>query len=126
MPSSRVELPEDREIRELREAAERAVRAFADALAVAGLPTLPGLAGGGRISRTPAGFHVEIGGCGVRTLEALTHYVVDHAHCLGRVVRGEALPARLAELPGVRSEMSHPCTTPRTTPTPSPNPGSAP
>ncbi|MCX4749753.1 hypothetical protein OG455_30290 [Kitasatospora sp. NBC_01287] len=109
MPSSGVEPPEEREVREARAAAERAVARLVDALAVAGLPPLPSLEGGGSITRTTAGYHVQLGGCGVRTVEALTQYVVDHARCTGRVVRGELLPARLAELPGVREEMSHPC-----------------
>lgn len=91
--------------RELREAAEQAVDAMVDALALAGLPPLLSLAAG-RISLLPEGVHVEIGGCNVRTLQAIADYIAAHAACLGRVVRGEAVPTGMAELPIVRNELT--------------------
>ncbi|MDH6115964.1 hypothetical protein [Kitasatospora sp. GAS204B] len=108
MPSTSVESPEDRACREQREAAELAVAALVDALALAGLPPLVALEGGARITITPAGAHIEIGGCGVRTLTAITDHIAAHAHCTGRVLRGSVVPTGLAELPSLREELSHP------------------
>ncbi|GAA1264152.1 hypothetical protein GCM10009665_62020 [Kitasatospora nipponensis] len=100
MPSSRVEGRGEREEREQRAAAERVVDAMVDALALAGLPPLPGLSAG-RVTVTPDGVHVEIGGCTVRALRALAEHVTAHAGCTGRVLRGETVPSGLAELPGL-------------------------
>ncbi|WP_329563340.1 hypothetical protein [Kitasatospora sp. NBC_01266] len=108
MPSSSVDPTGDRDPRELREAAERAVAALVDALALAGLPPLVALEGGARITVTRAGAHIEIGGCGVRTLTAITDHIAAHAHCTGRVVRGSVVPTGLAELPSLRAELNHP------------------
>ncbi|WP_035804416.1 hypothetical protein [Kitasatospora mediocidica] len=91
-------------VRELREAAERAVAAMVDALALAGLPPLVSLTAG-RITLFAEGVHVEIGGCNVRTLQAIADHIAAHAGCLGRVVRGETVPTGLAELPCVRGEL---------------------
>lgn len=88
-----------------REAAERAIAAMEDALALAGLPPLPGLLAG-RVSPTSAGVHVELGGCSVRVLQAIADYLTDHTRCTGRVVRGEIVPTGMVELPAVRWELS--------------------
>lgn len=91
-------------VRELREAAERAVATMVDALALAGLPPLVSLAAG-RVTLIADGVHVEIGGCNVRTLQAIADHIAAHAACLGRVVRGTAVPTGMAELPVVRIEL---------------------
>ncbi|GAA1236050.1 hypothetical protein GCM10009665_27820 [Kitasatospora nipponensis] len=93
-------------------AAERAVDAMVDALAVAGLPPLASLAAG-RLTRTPDGVHVQIGGCSVGTLQAIADHIAAHARCTGRILRGETVPTGLAELPALRAEPP-PTTTART------------
>ncbi|MDH6114491.1 hypothetical protein P3T36_000891 [Kitasatospora sp. MAP12-15] len=93
-------------VRELREAAQRAVDALVDALQLNGLPPLPGLEGG-RVTLHPRGVHIEIGGCNVRTVQAIADFLKDHARCSGRVLPGTAVvPTGLAELPAVRMELS--------------------
>ncbi|MDH6131374.1 hypothetical protein P3T37_000743 [Kitasatospora sp. MAA4] len=90
---------------ELREAAQRAVGALVDALELNGLPPLPGLEGG-RVTVSPYGVHIEIGGCNVRTVQAIADCLKDHACCSGRVLPGTVVSAGLAELSFVRREMS--------------------
>ncbi|MDH6108467.1 hypothetical protein P3T36_003889 [Kitasatospora sp. MAP12-15] len=90
---------------DLREAAQRAVDYLVDGLAVNGLPALPGLEGG-RVTLMPHGIHVEIGGASVRTVRAIADFLHEHAHCDGRVIPGEIVPSRLAELPTLRGELS--------------------
>ncbi|MDH6115180.1 hypothetical protein P3T36_004099 [Kitasatospora sp. MAP12-15] len=92
-------------VRELREAAQRAVDALVDALELNGLPLLPGLEGG-RVTLLPRGVHVEIGGCNVRTVQAIADCLKDHARCSSRVVPGAVVPAGLAELSAVRRDLS--------------------
>lgn len=84
---------------EQRAAAEGAVAAMEDALALAGLPPLAALAAG-RVTVTPAGVHVELGGCSTATLLAIAHYLADHARCTDRV------PPWMAQLPSLRGEVS--------------------
>lgn len=91
-------------VRELREAAERAVDALADALALNGLPPLVGLEGC-LITLLPHGAHVQLGGCNVRTVQALADFLKAHARCSGRVLSGTVVPSGLAELPAVRREL---------------------
>ncbi|MFI9273698.1 hypothetical protein ACIGXM_23730 [Kitasatospora sp. NPDC052896] len=85
--------------------AERAIRSLADTLDLAGLPPLVGLEAF-RITVTPAGAHVELGGCGARALQAISDYLAAHTRCLDRVIRGVTLPARLAELPTLPRELT--------------------
>ncbi|MDH6115705.1 hypothetical protein [Kitasatospora sp. GAS204B] len=88
--------------RELREWAEAALDQLDDAFKVAELPPLLGV----RITTLMReGVHVELGGCNIRTVQALTAFVLAHARCLGRVQRGEIVPTGLAQLPRVRGEM---------------------
>jgi hypothetical protein len=107
MHSTSVEPPQDRLVRELRAAAEQAVDALVDALALNSLPPLPGLAGA-RITVLPGGVHVELGGCNVRTLQAIADCLAAHARCTDRVVQGASLPPGLAELPVVRTALRAP------------------
>lgn len=90
---------------ELREAAQRAVDALVDGLRLNSLPALPGLEGG-RVTLTPHGVHIEIGGCNVRAVQAIADFLRDHARCSGRVVSGAVVPTGLAELSVVRRELS--------------------
>ncbi|GAA1239685.1 hypothetical protein GCM10009665_33010 [Kitasatospora nipponensis] len=105
MPNISFESPDERFVREQRAAAMRTVTAMVDALALAGLPPLVSLAAA-RVTWTPHGVHIELGGCGVRTLQAIADHISEHAHCTGRVIPGHTLPSGLAELPGVRKELS--------------------
>lgn len=88
-------------VRDLREAAERAVDALADALALNGLPPLLGLEGC-LITLLPRGVHIQLGGCNVRTVQALADFLTVHARCSGRVLPGTVVSSGLAELPAVR------------------------
>ncbi|MFI9275110.1 hypothetical protein ACIGXM_31015 [Kitasatospora sp. NPDC052896] len=85
--------------------AELAVRTLVRALEVAGLPPLVGLEAF-RITNTRHGAHVELGGCGARTLLAIAEYLLAHALCVARVIPGAAVPAGLAELSTVRMGLS--------------------
>ena len=105
MPGSGVESQDDRMLRELRKAAGRTVTAMVDALALAGLPPLPSLSGG-RVTIMEHGLHIEIGGCNIRTLQAIADHIEAHAGCMGRVIRGETVPTGLAELPPLYRELS--------------------
>ncbi len=51
---------------------------------------------------------VGTGGRGVRAVQAIADYPTDHTRCTGHAVPGRALPARMAELPTVRKELSKP------------------
>ncbi|WP_329568309.1 hypothetical protein [Kitasatospora sp. NBC_01266] len=104
MPSSSVDPAESGAAREQREAAELAIAALVDALAVAGLPSLVALEGA-RITITPVGAHIELGGCGSRVVQAIADHIAAHACCTGRLVRGSLVPTGLAELPAVRGEL---------------------
>ncbi|WP_329565364.1 hypothetical protein [Kitasatospora sp. NBC_01266] len=97
-----IETDHQRMARELRAWAEASVQKLEDAFALAELPPL---VGAGRITITPEGIHVELGGVSVRTVLALSDFVLAHARCLGRVQQGEIVPTGLAELPYVRCEL---------------------
>lgn len=100
-----IEGPEERRIREFHAQAVRAIRALVRSLDLVGLPQLPGLEA--EMARGMAhGGHVQLGGCNAVVAQALADFVADHAHCTGRIIPGEVLPAGLAELPVVRGELS--------------------
>ncbi|MDH6109752.1 hypothetical protein P3T36_005447 [Kitasatospora sp. MAP12-15] len=90
---------------DLREAAQQAVDALVGALRLNNLPALPSLEGG-RITLTPHGVHIEIGGCNVRTVQAIADCLMDHARCSNRVVPGTVVSSGVAELSTVRMELS--------------------
>ncbi|MDH6108839.1 hypothetical protein P3T36_002970 [Kitasatospora sp. MAP12-15] len=97
-----VETEEQRMARELRDWAERTLDQLDDAFKVAELPSLLGVR---IITLRREGVHVELGGCNIRTVQALTAFILAHARCMGRVQRGEIVPSGLAELPAVRMEL---------------------
>jgi hypothetical protein len=102
--SSSVDISLDPQERAWRAEAQDAVDGLADALALAGLPPLPALAAG-RITLTEVGVHIELGGCGVRTVRALTAYLTEHARCRGRIVPGGLVPVASPELSGPPAEL---------------------
>jgi hypothetical protein len=85
--------------------AELAVRTFVRALETAELPPLVGLEAY-RITSTRLGAHIELGGCGARTLLAIAEHLLAHTLCLGRVIPGHVVPTGLPELPGARLELN--------------------
>ncbi|GAA1229771.1 hypothetical protein GCM10009665_20250 [Kitasatospora nipponensis] len=104
MTSTSVDLARERDGRDdraQRDAAERVVDELVAALELAGLPPLPALAAA-RLTNTPLGVHVELGGCGVRVVQALAGHLTAHARCTGRIITGTVLPPGLAELSPVR------------------------
>ncbi|WP_429216451.1 hypothetical protein [Kitasatospora sp. MAP12-9] len=83
----------------------RAIRSLVQGLDLAGLPQLITLEGE-MATGTPYGGHVQLGGANARVVQALADFLLTHAHCTGRIIPGELMPTRVAELPPVRTELN--------------------